>query len=127
MRWQEQLTVTTYEMQWTVRYFLYLSRKWEISTGTGVPTGSFTTIGTCSDFVPGTSSDIGTRSDFVPGTSSDISTSSNSVSGNGIYPSPVQCPGAIAYSRRKKAMWEDLMSKADRIFRRCNPAYESPL
>lgn len=30
MRWQEEVTLTGYEMQWTVRYFLYMSRKWII-------------------------------------------------------------------------------------------------
>jgi hypothetical protein len=28
MRWQEEVTLTTYEMQWTVRYFDYMKRKW---------------------------------------------------------------------------------------------------
>jgi hypothetical protein len=104
MRWQEQVTVTTYEMQWTVRYFLYLSQKWEISAGTGFPTGPpSTTFGTYTNSTTGPSS------------------------GNIINPMPVLSSGAIAYGRRKKAMWEDLMSKADRIFTRFNPAYESPL
>ena len=52
MRWQEELTLTGYEMQWTVRYFLYMSRKWVLKfdghplapegsndTGTGTGTG----------------------------------------------------------------------------------------
>ena len=28
MRWQEEVTLTTYEMQWMVRYFKFMSRKW---------------------------------------------------------------------------------------------------
>ena len=30
MRWQEEVTLTTYEMQWTVRYFIYKSKKWSM-------------------------------------------------------------------------------------------------
>jgi hypothetical protein len=30
MRWQEEVTLTTYEMQWTVRYFIYKSQKWSM-------------------------------------------------------------------------------------------------
>lgn len=37
MRWQEQVTLTTYEMQWTVRYFKHNRDSWDIpsSAGTG--------------------------------------------------------------------------------------------
>jgi hypothetical protein len=28
MRWQEEVTLLTYEMQWTVRYFAYKSKNW---------------------------------------------------------------------------------------------------
>jgi hypothetical protein len=28
MRWQEEVTLTTYEMQWVVRYFAYKSKIW---------------------------------------------------------------------------------------------------
>ena len=28
MRWQEEVTITTYEMQWTVHYFIYKSNFW---------------------------------------------------------------------------------------------------
>jgi hypothetical protein len=28
-RWHEELTLTGYEMQWTVRYFKHQARKWE--------------------------------------------------------------------------------------------------
>ncbi|KAM6491255.1 hypothetical protein JOM56_013494 [Amanita muscaria] len=28
-RWQEELLLVTYEMQWTVRYFLHQTTKWE--------------------------------------------------------------------------------------------------
>ncbi|KAF8799828.1 hypothetical protein BYT27DRAFT_7119262, partial [Phlegmacium glaucopus] len=41
MRWQEQVTLTSYEMQWTVRYFQYQSRSWVVSdpgTDTGINT-----------------------------------------------------------------------------------------
>ena len=33
MRWQEQVTLLTYEMHWTIRYFIYMSRKWDPSYG----------------------------------------------------------------------------------------------
>lgn len=29
MRWQEEVTLTTYEMQWTVRYFLHNCKSWD--------------------------------------------------------------------------------------------------
>jgi hypothetical protein len=35
MRWQEQVTLTTYEMQWTVRYFSHKSKGWAEGAGTG--------------------------------------------------------------------------------------------
>lgn len=28
LRWQEEVTLTTYEMQWTVRYFIHKSKFW---------------------------------------------------------------------------------------------------
>jgi hypothetical protein len=28
MRWQEEVTLTSYEMQWTVRFFSHKSQKW---------------------------------------------------------------------------------------------------
>ena len=33
MRWQEEVTLTGYEMQWTVRHFLFMSRKWALPSG----------------------------------------------------------------------------------------------
>jgi hypothetical protein len=33
MRWQEEVTLTTYEMQWTVAFFVYNSRKWGSHVG----------------------------------------------------------------------------------------------
>lgn len=81
MRWQEEVTLTGYEMQWTVRYFLYMSRKW-----------------------------------VIPPPASGISFDSLNLS-----------KGAIAYWNRKRAVWEEFMRKADRKFRGCHPAYESPL
>jgi hypothetical protein len=44
MRWHEEVTLTTYEMQWTARYFMHMSKKWskvrdtsaeEVTTGRG--------------------------------------------------------------------------------------------
>lgn len=88
LRWQEEVTITGYEMQWTVRYFQYMSRKW-------VPPEDpmFS--------VPGSSTSTG------EGT--------------------ILTAGAIAYWNRKRALWEEVMKKADSIFRRLNPAYDSPL
>jgi hypothetical protein len=28
-RWQEELLLTKYEMQWTVRFFMYMARLWQ--------------------------------------------------------------------------------------------------
>ncbi|KAF9470551.1 hypothetical protein BDN70DRAFT_775409, partial [Pholiota conissans] len=37
-RWHEELTIIPYEMEWTVRYFLYESQKWRSAIGgTGRP------------------------------------------------------------------------------------------
>jgi hypothetical protein len=36
MRWQEELTLTGYEMQWTVRYFRYMSEKWIVPPAPGI-------------------------------------------------------------------------------------------
>ena len=85
MRWQEEVTLTGYEMQWTVRYFLYMSRKW-------IPSAA----GSCT------------------------------ASGSGLQPTGLT-EGAIAYWLRKRVVWEEIMQNADRIFRGCNPAYDSPL
>lgn len=54
MRWQEEVTLTSYEMQWTVKYFHYRSQTWmlpESTTtgnrcpGTGTGTGIFNGTG----------------------------------------------------------------------------------
>jgi hypothetical protein len=86
MRWQEEVTLTGYEMQWTVRYFLYMSQKWAYTSDDGISN----TTGT------------GTTEENLS-------------------------IGAIAYWSRKHAVWQHIMKKADSIFRRCNPAYDSPL
>jgi hypothetical protein len=124
MRWQEQVTITTYEMQWTVRYFLYVSQKWVIPPGTG---------GSENTGIGGNTGNSGnTGIGCVPGnsalgTSSDVSTSNYPVAGNITSPTLVLTSGAIAYRKRKKALWEDFMLKADGIFKRSNSAYQSPL
>lgn len=53
MRWQEEVTLTGYEMQWIVRYFQYMSGKWVLpqvntlfSTGTGTQSSFGTGTGT---------------------------------------------------------------------------------
>ena len=33
MRWQEEVKLTTYEMQWTVSFFVHYSHKWEREPG----------------------------------------------------------------------------------------------
>ena len=79
-------------MQWTVRYYMYMSQKWAIPSCAG-----------------------------------------NMESGTGTSTSNDQCftntlsAEAIAYHTQKQAVWEELMIKADSIFKRCNPAYQSPL
>lgn len=42
MRWQEEATLTTYEMQWTVRFFVHNSEMWNRvqETGAGVGAGA---------------------------------------------------------------------------------------
>ena len=104
--------MSSYEMQWTVRYFLYMSGKWVIHTGTG--TGIGTGIGHHND-VGNTNWTWGSNK-LVTGTGIGTGTGTGTFS-----------PGAIAYHRRKHAVWEEIMNKADRTFRTCNPAYQSPL
>jgi hypothetical protein len=95
MRWQEQVTLLTYEMQWTVRYFLYTTRKWNPTSATGSSSNN--------------------------GGSSSGSGSVGSALNNNFT------SGGIAYRKRKRAVWEDFMKKADSIFKNVNPDYESPL
>ncbi|KAF8806062.1 hypothetical protein BYT27DRAFT_7102812 [Phlegmacium glaucopus] len=71
-RWQEEVSLTGYEMQWTVRYFSFQSRSW---AGVADATGN---------------------------------------------------AGHVTYAKRKRAMWEQLRVKADRIFRLLIDAYKSP-
>jgi hypothetical protein len=33
MRWQEEVTLTSYEMQWTVRFFYHKNRNWADMVG----------------------------------------------------------------------------------------------
>ena len=40
MRWQEEVTLNTYEMQWTVRYFWHMSNRWDLDAGSSTGTGS---------------------------------------------------------------------------------------
>lgn len=98
-------------MQWTVRYFLYFCRKWaEPGAGTGAGTS-----------VPQTginNSGLGTTSN---------STGCYAGTGTGIINAKDPTPGEIAYGKRKLAVWDSLVRKADGIFRKINPAYESPL
>ena len=89
MRWQEEVTLTGYEMQWTVRYFRYMSLKWVLP--------------------------------------SELSTASTSSRTGTVTGTPFLSAGAITYWNRKRTCWEGLMTKADRIFADCHPAYHSPL
>jgi hypothetical protein len=111
MRWKEEVTLTGYEMQWTVRYFQYQSQKWVKLSGTGTITG----IGT----VTHTGIDTVTTTGTGTGTSRGISTGNE------------QCfersAGVLAYSKRQEAVWQDVMRKADQIFGGLNLAYQSPL
>jgi hypothetical protein len=60
---------------------------------------------------------------MLPGPGLAVSTPSGVDTGT----SPELTAGAVAYRRRKKAMWENIMTKADSIFGKCNTSYESPL
>ncbi|KAF8799289.1 hypothetical protein BYT27DRAFT_7121086, partial [Phlegmacium glaucopus] len=71
-RWQEEVSLTGYKMQWTVRYFSFQSQSW---AGVADATGN---------------------------------------------------AGHVTYAKQKRAMWEQLRVKADRIFRLLIDAYKSP-
>jgi hypothetical protein len=71
MRWEEEVMLTTYEMQWTVAFFANNSDKWVMQLGSTA--------------------------------------------------------GAIAYAKRKHAMWKELAVRADRTFRLLNNAYKSTI
>jgi hypothetical protein len=62
-----------------------------------------------------------------PGTGTGVAHNYNIPFGTGISSTYIPSVGAISYSKRKQAMWQDLMIKADIIFMRSNPAYQSPL
>jgi len=87
------VTLTTYEMEWTVRYFLNMQEKWVIKSV--IDTGKNTVTG--------------------------ISINEAGAGSRGMT------LGSMAYWNRKKAVWKDLVKKADSIFRFSNPAYQSPL
>jgi hypothetical protein len=89
MRWQEEVTLNSYEMQWTVRYYLHMSGKWVVPGDSGAGAGAN--------------------------------------AGAGPHSTTSLSPGAMAYCRRKHVDWQDMMKKADSIFRTTNPAYQSPL
>jgi hypothetical protein len=95
------VTLTGYEMQWTVAYFRYKSRIWDMLPGSGISRNAF----------PGQNIHGSIRSGVPTGTI-DV---------------PILTAGAVAYRRRKLAMWEDLMTKADSIFGKGNISYNSPL
>jgi hypothetical protein len=101
MRWQEEVTLTSYEMQWTVRYFRYRSQTWMLpeSTRTG-------------NRRPGTGTGTGIFNDTGIETGTSITKLTS---------------GTMAYRTRNQAIWEELMKKADCTFSRLNDAYQSPL
>jgi hypothetical protein len=107
MRWQEEVCLTNYEMQWTVRYFSHVSSKWNIHPITGTGTGTFIDTGNSTSTATATSTGTGT--------------------GTFIDQNQNLTAGALAYHKRKLSIWEDLTKKADLIFRQSNPAYQSPL
>ena len=37
MRWKEKVTLKGYEMQWTIRYFSYMSQKWILPQNVSSP------------------------------------------------------------------------------------------
>lgn len=105
------MTQLGYEMQWTVRYFSYMSRKWAIPNN--IQTMPGTNIGPGPITGPGM--DTGMDTGMTTGTMYNT--------GN----TATMTDGSMAYHRRKKAIWEEIMIKADRIFARSNIAYQSPL
>lgn len=131
MRWKEQVTLISYEMQWTVRYFSYMSHKWDppipahMSTGTDLGSGSSISLGIFSNSGFGIDARSGTETGSLISPSifsNTFEVSPRSGTGNNTF-----SPGGMAYRMRKRAVWEDLRKKADSIFRYINPAYESPL
>jgi hypothetical protein len=107
MRWREEVTLTGYEMQWTVRYFSHMREKWSIPPELSSP---------ASEKQTGT----GTGSFHTPDTSSTTSLGTGTIV-------PRLSAGAIAYWNRKQEVWRKITIQADKTFRICNPGYESPL
>ena len=105
MRWQEEVTLNTYEMQWTVRYFRHMNIKWTIPDRPGNKNP-----GSNPDSYPGPGPGLDSQS-FAPND----------------YPPSILSDGAIAYWKRKQSVWEHMMLKADSIFSTTNSAYQSPL
>jgi hypothetical protein len=98
MRWQEEATLISYEMQWTVRYFANKGETWAEAYGTlADPCGTLAeACGTLAEAC-GTSSE-GSRNNA----------------------------GFIAYCKRKHSTWRHLAIKSDRTFSLINTAYKSP-
>lgn len=97
MRWQEEVTLTSYEMQWTVRYFLYMSRKWVLQSSTGYSTGTGTSTSTSTS-----STSVRGQLDITPSnsvTSPSLTTSLDNHSTRPIHVKPF--PSCFdSYSRR---------------------------
>ena len=127
MRWREQVTLTTYEMQWTVAYFRHISKKWVLMSGSQQNAGN-AGAGLNLEFggtiISGTGQNdvsAGTGPSEYPG---HTGFGMNYSAGTGQCP---QSAGEISYARRKHDIWEEITKKADIIFRSDNSAYVSPL
>lgn len=101
MRWKEEVTLTTYEMQWTVKYFAFNSEKWS-------------NIRDSSAKLPRLGADNYNQ------VAEDFSFGSGEKKGYLV-------PGVLAYAKRKVATWRSHSIKSDRIFTLINDAYKSPL
>jgi hypothetical protein len=131
MRWREQVTLTTYEMQWTVAYFRHMSKKWVFMSGTAKnadpadPCQNATYAGAT---ISGSGQNAGSAGAGAGAGSPEIS--GHTSFGMNKSASTGQCSqsaGEISYARRKHDIWVDITKKADSFFRSANLAYQSPL
>jgi hypothetical protein len=124
MRWREEVTLTTYEMNWTVSYFRHMCNKWLIVPGnernaSASSAGIYPVGAGVYQSNAGGSSNHPNTATTGPGNFAGIPRVSSRQAN--------YSAGEFAYARKKLDIWEDITKKADRIFRSANSAYQSPL
>jgi hypothetical protein len=112
-RWQEEVTLLGYEMQWTVRYYMHMSERWQL--GIMAPNAE----------VPSAEGQAGTSGGTWPtGSESGLPP----VTGTSLPQSEVVIAlGASAYAHCQCAAWDAVATLADRTFKSTNSHYVSPL